>query len=121
MQKVSKKLKELLTLILSFIPTPLATGMTEFKAWQDDILLLSRVPDNDSTRFTVAVMVLHLGNTVDRKAKRYFVKSLNKAAANEIANASIIALKAAQEARRKEDSNNLQQASNDGLAQGSQV
>lgn len=90
---------KLLKQALSYLPTPLPTGMTEFKDWQDEILSLSKVPDNDSTRFASAVMILHLDATTDRKAKRYFIKALNKSAANEIANSVAMDLKKKQQER----------------------
>ena len=90
-------MRSLIRCISSFIPTPLPTGMTEFSAWSDSILALSKVPDNDSTRFAVAVMIMHLGSTEDWKAKRYFIKALNKSAANECANAVAMGLKKKQQ------------------------
>lgn len=77
----------------SLFPTQLPVGMAEFREWSDSILSLSKVPDNDSTRFAIAVMILHLNATEDRKPKHYFVKCLNKSAANECGNAIAMALK----------------------------
>lgn len=93
------RLKSLLARLSSYFPTPLPVGLTEFNRWQDSILALSKVPSNESTRFAIAVMVLHLGPTVDSKAKHYFVKSLNKSAANELANSVALDMKARQKAR----------------------
>lgn len=117
-------MRKLLEQLLSFVPTPLPTGMTEFKEWQDSILRLSKVPDNDSTRFTIAVMVMHLSPNEDMKPKRYFVKSLNKSAANELANFVCLDLKDKQKARieaertAKESNTNLQAANE---SQGPQI
>jgi len=72
--------------ILSFFPTSLPHGVEQFNAWANDILGFAKCPDNDSTRFALAVMILHCNSTEDTKPKRYFVKALNKAASNEIAN-----------------------------------
>ena len=87
--------------MLSYIPTSLPVGMTEFNDWATSILSMSKVPINDSTRFTLAVMILHLNPAEDRKAKRYFVKALNKGAANEVGNAVAMELKAKQAAAMK--------------------
>src|ERR1017187_1717610 len=87
--------------ITSYFPTALPTGMTEFVKWQDSILRMSKVPDNDSTRFASAVMILHLDSTTNRKAKRYFIKALDKSASNEIANAVAMGLKEKQIAAAK--------------------
>lgn len=88
----------------SYFPTQLPVGMTEFQEWSDSILSLSKVPDNDSTRFAIAVMILHLNASEDRKPKHYFVKCLNKSAANECGNAIAMALKEKQkQAAQAED------------------
>lgn len=98
--------------------------MPEFEAWASSILALSKVPDNDSTRFAVAVMVLHLDSSRDRKPKRYFVKSLNKSAANECANFIAMELKNKQkaaaelEAKKKAEANGMFEVSN-GVVQNS--
>lgn len=94
------KLKYWLEVFLSYIPTKLpVAGMTEFTSWQDSILRLANVPDNDSTRFASAVMIMHLGATEVWKPKQFFVRSLEKSAANEIANAVCMGLKEKQKAR----------------------
>lgn len=72
--------------VLSFFPTSLPHGVDEFNSWANDILGFAKCPDNDSTRFALAVMILHCNSTEDTKPKRYFVRALNKAASNEIAN-----------------------------------
>lgn len=118
-------MKKLLRILLSFIPTPLPVGMEEFKEWQSSILSLSKVPDNESTRFAVSVMIMHLGPAEDYKAKRYFIKALNKSAANEIANAVCLDLKAKQKARIEAEEEakkaTLAAASSNGSVQDPQV
>lgn len=94
-------MKKLVQEALSYIPTSLPVGMTDFEKWSKSIIDMSKVPDNDSTRFAVAVMVLHLDSSRDRKPKRYFIKSLNKSAANECANAIAMGLKEKQQAAAK--------------------
>lgn len=89
------------SVIMSYFPSALPTGMTDFVKWQDSILRMSQVPDNDSTRFASAVMILHLDSTTTHKPKRYFVKALNKGAANEVAGAVCQALKEKQQAAMK--------------------
>lgn len=123
-------MKKFWNYILSYFPTALPTGMTEFEEWQESILSMSKVPDNDSTRFATAVMVLHLDSTTDRKPKRYFVKALNKSAANELANAVAMGLKekqkAAHEAKIAADvaaarEQQLTGAPNDGMVQNNEA
>lgn len=99
---MKSRLIKLYNLVKSFFPTALPVGMAEFKAWQDSILSLSKVPDNDSTRFATAVMIMHLNPTEDHKPMRYFVKALNKSAANECANFIALQLKEKQAKAAKE-------------------
>lgn len=89
--------------LLSYIPTKLPHGMPEFERWSSSIIGLSNCPDNDSTRFTVAVMILHLDPSEDVKAKHFFVKKLNKAAANELANSIAMELKKKQQERAEQE------------------
>lgn len=88
-----KKLKRFLNVINSYFPSKLPTGMEEQELWAKSIIEMSNVPDNDSTRFALAVMVLHIESSTDSKPKLYFVRSMNKGAANEIANAVAMDLK----------------------------
>lgn len=110
-------IKKVLSHLLSYLPTALPVGMTEFNNWSDSILAMSKVPDNDSTRFAVAVMIMHLNATEDRKAKRYFVRALNKSAANECANSVAVALKEKQRAAQVLEAQKKAEAT--GIANGS--
>lgn len=100
--------------IKSLYPTQLPVGMTEFQEWSNSILKLSKVPDNDSTRFAIAVMILHLNANEDRKPKRYFVKCLNKSAANECGNAIAMILKEKQKQAAQVEAQRLAEAQNIG-------
>jgi hypothetical protein len=91
----------LINLIASYYPSALPTGMSQFTSWADSILAMSKVPNNDSTHFTLATMILHLDSTSDCKAKRFFVKALNKGAANQVAAETFNQLKAKQVAASK--------------------
>jgi hypothetical protein len=79
--------KRLIKLLLARFPSKLPIGVTEQARWASDIIYLAGpgIPDNSSTRFALAVMVLHLGSTQSRKPKLFFARQLFKAAANEIA------------------------------------
>lgn len=96
-------MKRLLEQVLSYLPTALPHGMEEFNEWSRSIISLSRAPDNESTRFAVAVMILHMEAGEDTKAKRWFVKKLNKAACNELANGIAMQIKEAQKARVEQE------------------
>lgn len=72
--------------LLSLLPTPLPVGMTEFESWSDDIINLSGpYADTDSMKFAIASMIMHLGPQKSHVAKNYFVRSLRKTAANQVA------------------------------------
>lgn len=120
-------MKRLIAYLLSYLSTPLPVGMVEFKEWSDSILILSKVPDNDSTRFAIAVMIMHLNPDVDSVPKREMVRRLNKSAANEIANAVCLQLKEkqkeviAEEARKKAEATGLSNGSNSGNSHDNQV
>lgn len=96
--------------LYAFVPTRLPQGLTEFNTWSDDILDIYGIPNNDSTKFTLAVMVLHLPPQQAYKAKEYFGRSLWKAAAAEVVANVIQTLKqkqqeqiAAENAKRAEE------------------
>ncbi len=83
----------------------LPKGVTEFNVWADDLIALSGAPDNDSSRFTLAAMILNLSESATVAPKRLFVDKLHKAMSNEIASGIMYQLKEKQKAeaqRQKE-------------------
>jgi len=75
-----------LNLLLSFFPRPLPLGKSDFYTWSDRIIDLSgEFADRDSMRFALASNLLHLGPQVAYKPDQYFIKSMKKAAANQVA------------------------------------
>lgn len=106
---MKKKLKLFFDKLLAFIPHPLPQGLTEYQTWSDSIISLYGLPNNDSVKFSIAVMILHLGENHAYVSKALIGKKLMKAAANQIVSQVIQdlkhkqiaeqeALKAAQEA-----------------------
>lgn len=79
-------------------PSPLPKGVTEFHAWADEIIAIAGVPNNDSTKFGLAVSITHLGPTDARKPKQHFIDTLHKGAATQIAFHIMDELKAKQKA-----------------------
>jgi hypothetical protein len=97
---------------------PLPTGMTEFEEWSDRIISGTLLPaDYESQKFALATMLMHLPPTKDHECDGYFIKSLRKAAVNQIAHAKMTELRdkakerlAAEEAKKEpvKDEANLQ-------------
>lgn len=61
------------------------TGMTAFNAWVNDIVALSGLPDNDSTRRVAAELILKVRPSVGYMPLRHVVNNLIKAASNQVA------------------------------------
>lgn len=75
----------MLLLIKSFLPRKLPTGLTAFNAWIADIVAISGLPDNTSTRQTAAMFILHLPPALGYLSIRKISNQLIKAAANQVA------------------------------------
>lgn len=79
-------MKRLLKKLLSYLPTGLPVGMTEFNKFTNDVIELSgKYADEDSMRFAIASMITHLKHTEAYIPKNYFVKCLRSAAAKQVA------------------------------------
>jgi len=94
-------MKKTIRKILALIPTKLPIGVEAFNTWSDDILDLYDMPNNDSTKFAIAVSVLHLKSTDAYVPKHYFGNILLKGAASQIANSIMIDCKERQAALAK--------------------
>ena len=88
-QKVALKLKQL----SGYLPTDLPVGMTDLENFSTDIFKTYDIPDKRSYRHAVATMIMHLGPQTNKVPKMYFVKSIRKAMANQIAFEKIQAIK----------------------------
>lgn len=85
-------------------PQPLPQGMTEFEAWADRIISGARLTAReDSQKFALAEMILHLGPTESHKPDAYFIHSLRKSAANQIAHAKMMEIRDQAKARLAEE------------------
>lgn len=79
---------------------PLPTGMTEWDEWADRIIagaMLTASPE--SQKFALANMILHLGPTESHKEDAFFIHTLLKTAANQIADAKRCEIRDAAKAR----------------------
>jgi hypothetical protein len=65
----------------------LPIGRTEFEAWAKDIIAKAAVPGltEESAKFTLCSMLLHLPSTQSMKMDGFFVHAMRKAAVNETA------------------------------------
>lgn len=106
MNIVFSKISKFFRYIRAYFPTRLPIGDTQFNAWAQDIIDLYGLPQNDTARFALCAMVLHLDSTRFRKPKRYFglagLKSLSNQTVHmvmqDIKTAAIAAAEAEQKA-----------------------
>ena len=99
MTKATRYFKQL----ASYVPTTLPIGMAEFDTWADSIIdLAGQFADSESMKFAIATMVIHLGPQRSVVAKNYFVRSLRKTAANQIAHARLYEIKLKQQKAAEE-------------------
>jgi hypothetical protein len=82
-------MKKLFYKLLSLFPQTLPVGIAEFEVWADSIIgLLGKgfeaVP-RDDLHFVIATIIMHLGPQRSLVPKNYFVRSLRKGAANQVA------------------------------------
>ncbi len=79
-------MKLLLKRLLSHLPSKLPVGLTEFHAWADSIIeLAGKYADEDSLKFALASMIMHLDSKKGSAPKAQFVNMLRKVAANQVA------------------------------------
>ena len=83
---------------------PLPMGMKEFEEWSTRIIAGALIPTEDETslKAALAAMLMALGPTEDHKPDSFFIHSLRKAAANEVAHSVFQKIKREKEAREKE-------------------
>jgi hypothetical protein len=98
MKKTIEKFIYLLKTVLSYFPTSLPRGAEDFDAWSDSIISMAGSPNNDSVKFTLAVMILHLDPSISKKPKQDFVRLLHKAMSNQVVSQIINDLKEKQKA-----------------------
>lgn len=97
-----KQINRLLKLLLAFIPTALPVGRAGFDAWADSIIFITgEYADKDSMKWAMASMIQHAGSTRGYIPKMFFILSLRKAAANQIAAQVFQDIKLKQEEAKK--------------------
>lgn len=91
-------MKRYLLLLLSYFPRNLPVGLTEFDAFTARVILQAgKFADYDSMKWALASQVIHLGPQASAKPDQYFIRSLRKAAANQVASQVFQDVKAKQQ------------------------
>lgn len=97
-------MKQVLKQVLSLLPSRLPVGVSEFEHWSNSIIELTPgLADDDSIKFALASMIMHLGAQRSSAPKNYFVRSLRKTAANQVAHAVLTEIKIKQQEKANAD------------------
>lgn len=80
-----QRIRLILRILLSYIPTPLPQSGQAMDLFIADILQLAKLPDNSSFRTAIATQIMHIGPTSARACKQSFIVALKKAIANQLA------------------------------------
>lgn len=95
-------MKKALLLLRSYLPRPLPVGLTEFHEWADRIISLSgQFADVDSMKWALASQVMHLGAQKSSVPDQFFIRSMRKAAANQVASQVFQDIKIKQQEQQK--------------------
>lgn len=78
-------MKRLLMILLDFIPTGLPISKESHENYITKLLSDYNLPDHSSYRQAVATAIMHLKPDIDAVPRRYFVKVVRKAMANDVA------------------------------------
>lgn len=102
MRRLLENARLLLKRILSYIPTPLPVGATEFDAWAASIIQLTgQYAEDTSMRFAIASILIHADSKKGSLSKHYFIARLRKSAANQVASQVFQDIKLKQDAAQK--------------------
>jgi hypothetical protein len=84
---MKQMLIKLIKQIVGLFPSALPNGVAAFDVWAKDIMDTYDLPtkDEDSVKFTLATIIMHLGPQVAYKPKVYFVLTLKAGAAKQVA------------------------------------
>ncbi len=110
LQKIKKVLKVLLLQVTSNFKMTLPVGLTEFEQWAQDIIVLSKAPDNDSVRFALASIIINLKHDQPKQSKKYCAGILIKGMATQVASSVFHEMKVKQAEAAKAASEAAQKA-----------
>jgi hypothetical protein len=96
-------IKRLLKQIRAFFPSALPNGLGTFNAWAESFSEIYVLPtqDQDSIKYALATMILHLGDKIAYRPKHTFYLMLKAAAAKQVAGAAFQEIKARQQEAAK--------------------
>lgn len=91
-------------------PRPLPMGRTDFDEWSNRIISGALVPHDqeqeeifqESQKFALATMLLHIGPTESHKPDAYFIHGLRVAAIKQVGHSMMLEIKEAQKKRLME-------------------
>lgn len=99
-------------------PQPLPLTPEEFEVWSDRQIAGACITKTDdlpalirSQKFALASMIMHLAPTESHKPDAYFIHSLRKGAANQVAHAVMVKFKEEQKAREEAEKKAQEDAS----------
>lgn len=105
MNKINSKIRKVYNQIRGFFPEALPVGLTHFHVWADTLLdcyNLKSVANEDDLKYVLATSIMHLGAQDAYKPKWFFVKTIRKAAANQVSSAVFQDIKQKQQAKAEE-------------------
>lgn len=79
--------------LTGLLPSQLPMGMQDLDRFCISIFNTYDLPDMPSYRHAIATMIMHLGPTQSRAAKKYFAISIKKAMSNQVAYELILKIK----------------------------
>lgn len=103
MNEIFQRVGKFFQRLLARFPTAVPMGVSDFNDWADSIINLYGFPNNDSVRFALATIIMHLGPTAAYKSKHYFAVTIKAAAAKQVAGQVFQDLKAKQQAKQEAD------------------
>lgn len=108
-------ISRVLTIVTSFarrflchLPGKLPIGMTAFEKWAKSILKAYDLPENDSTWFALATIILHAEPKNFYKPKAFWARTLLKGASNQVASFIVQEMKGKQQKRTEEEAKKKQ-------------
>lgn len=101
--QVPKPIARFFFRIRALFPSQLPVGVSEFNNYCDKIIDACGFPNDPSYRHTIGTMIMQLSPTTDKKSTQYFIKSIRKAMANEIAYFVIMQIRDERAAKEKEE------------------